>query len=268
MKPISSDALLKCNYVCIQNPNEHPNIFMKHSHNHYEFIYFESGNIKHVVENREYKLKHHDLVFVRPLSYHYLALNSNEEYRRINVAFSADLVDAHILAKIPNDLDVIHCPPGSIIAENFEKIKFYQEHLSEEDAQLAITCLLREILLNLAYFNDNTNTQFTSLSPILESALKYINENLFTIQSISEISNSLFITESYFFKLFKEQLKITPKKYINNKRILFAQQLIQRGHKPTEVYTQCGFDSYVGFYKQYVKAFGIPPSKDCTAKYV
>ena len=54
MKHISSDALLKCNYVCIQNPNEHPNIFMKHSHNHYEFIYFESGNIKHVVENREY----------------------------------------------------------------------------------------------------------------------------------------------------------------------------------------------------------------------
>jgi AraC-like DNA-binding protein len=234
---------------------------MNHSHNFYEILYFEHGDITYGVENREYKLKKHDLVFTRPLTYHYLELNSNAEYERHNIAFYANFVNAEFLEKISLDTEVIHCPPGSIISQNFERIKYYKEHLDEEEFQKILSGLLQEILLNLRHSN-NLLGNFSSSSPILEKALKYINENLFTIKSISEISNALFITESYFFKLFKEQLKISPKKYINTKRILHAQKLIQCGQRPTDVYEQCGFESYVGFYKQYVKTFGHSPSKE------
>ena len=238
---------------------------MQHSHNFFEILYFESGDITYVVENREYKLKKHDLVFTRPLTYHYLELKSNAEYERHNIAFNSNFVIEEFLDQIPSDVEVVHCPPGGIISQNFERIKYYNEHLSEQEFQQILSGLLQEILLNLRYANNHALGNFSSPSPILGKALEYINENLFTIKNISEISNALFITESYFFKLFKDQLKISPKKYINTKRILHAQKLIQCGQRPTDVYEQCGFESYVGFYKQYVKTFGISPSAENNA---
>jgi transcriptional regulator GlxA family with amidase domain len=38
--------------------------------------------------------------------------------------------------------------------------------------------------------------------------------------------------------------------------------MIQKGKKPIEVALLCGFETYVGFYKQYVKTFGYPPSQE------
>lgn len=50
-------------------------------------------------------------------------------------------------------------------------------------------------------------------NPMLTKAIAYIRANLFTIRSISEISDSLFITESYLFEIFKKALHISPKKF-------------------------------------------------------
>ncbi|MBE5740811.1 MAG: helix-turn-helix domain-containing protein [Clostridiales bacterium] len=262
MENSNFSGLVLYNYLLYKNPCERKDVFMKHTHNFYEILYIQSGDISYVIENREYKLKKHDLVFTRPTTYHYLQLESNAEYERHNIAFYPDFVNAEFLDRISPDVEVIHCPSGGIIAQNFERIEYYKEHLEQSEFEQILSGLLQEILLNIRFAKENLLGISSSLSPILEKALAYINENLFTIKSISEISNALFITESYFFKLFKDQLKIPPKKYINTKRILHAQKLIQCGSRPTDVYEQCGFESYVGFYKQYVKAFGIAPSEE------
>lgn len=262
MRDISFNALLQYDYLTFKNPLEKAGFFMKHSHNHYEVLYFENGDATYVIENREYQLKKHDLIFIRPMTYHYITLKTNAEYTRYNLAFTQDFVGKELLDAIPPHLEVIHCPSKGIIAENFERMKFYNQQFSQEDFTFILSKLLQEILLNLQYSVEDTIRSASSLSPLTVTALDYINENLFTLKSIEDISNALFITESYFFKLFKKELKITPKKYINTKRILYAQKLIQNGEKPTAAYQQCGFDSYVGFYKLYVKTFGYSPSQE------
>ena len=139
---------------------------------------------------------------------------------------------------------------------------YYRENLSEKDFASSLSSLLREIFYNISLSNQPVSNLPSEISPLLTKALEYINNNLYTIKSIEEISRELFITEAYFFKLFKNQLKISPKKYINTKRLLHAQKLIRRGKNPTDVYAECGFETYVGFYKQYVKAFGYAPSEE------
>ena len=262
MQQDNSNSLILYDHLCFKNPLDTPNAFIKHSHNHYEILYFESCDAVYIIENRKYKLKKGDLVFIRPSLYHYCELQSNAEYTRFNIAFFPSFINERILQNVPSDIEVIHCPQGSIIDENFKRIKYYHEHLSEEDFSIILSGLLQEIFLNLQYEQSHSIKTADSASPLFEKALAYINDNLFTIKSVEEISNALFITESYFFKLFKEQLKISPKKYINTKRILHAQKLIQCGHRPTDVYLLCGFESYVGFYKQYIKTFGFPPSDE------
>ena len=121
--------------------------------------------------------------------------------------------------------------------------------------------LLRELFYNLILSMSTAVTAPTRISPLISKALDYINNNLFTIESISEISSRLFVTEIYFFRIFKEQMKISPKKYITNKRLVAAEKNIRKGEKPTEVYLQCGFNTYTAFYKRYVDYFGYSPSE-------
>ena len=249
----------------LKNPYDKRQSFMLHSHNTYELLFFEGGDAEYVIEDRKYQLKKNDLVFIRPRMYHYIDLKSNAEYVRFNIAFDADFVGKELLHSIPAETEVICCPPKSIIFENFKRMDYYQKALDEKEFFDILSGLLREIFYNILLSNQSVAIP-SEMSSLLSSALSYINENLFTIKSLKEISDRLFITEAYLFKLFKNQLKISPKKYINSKRLLHAQKLIRRGKKPTDIYSECGFDTYVGFYKQYVKHFGFAPSREGEAE--
>ena len=70
------------------------------------------------------------------------------------------------------------------------------------------------------------------------------------------------MTDSYLYRLFKRELFKTPKKYITEKRLLWAQKQLRKGKKPTEVATRCGFDDYTTFYRNYSELFEKKPSEE------
>jgi AraC-like DNA-binding protein len=122
--------------------------------------------------------------------------------------------------------------------------------------------LIEELFYALNLENVENAREMKEINPILSGALKYINDNLFTLKGISEVTDALFVTESYLHRLFKSELHKSPKKYINDKRLLAAQSLIQMGEKPTEIYERCGFSDYTSFYRNYKEHFGYSPSKE------
>ena len=95
----------------------------------------------------------------------------------------------------------------------------------------------------------------------VESALSYINDNLFDITDLEEIASHLFISKTYLISLFKKHLKIAPKQYINEKRLLYAKNLLLLGNRPTDIYEKCGFSTYTSFFRSYKKYFGVAPSE-------
>ena len=58
-----------------------------------------------------------------------------------------------------------------------------------------------------------------------------------------------------------KELGISLYKYITEKRLIFANKLLEQGEKPTKIYVQCGYKDYPTFYKAYTKMFGKSPSK-------
>ena len=75
------------------------------------------------------------------------------------------------------------------------------------------------------------------------------------------MAKSCFVTESYLYRLFKNELHKTPAKYIASKRLLLAERMISDGESPTTVYEKCGFSDYTTFYRDYRAHFGHTPSK-------
>ena len=240
--------------------------FQVHSHNAYEIVFFLRGNVNYIIEDKRYQLKPNDIVLIRPNRYHYIEILDDTPYERYNILFDKEEFLHLFTDLLPSSLEHIsHC--DNFIVEIFKKTDFYYSKLTETEFIDLFFSFIKELVYNLK-IHSSENKSYDIISPILSSTLKYINDNLFTVKDVSEISKKLYISESYLFKIFKEQLKISPKKYINNKRLLIAQKLLYSGKRPTEIYLQCGFQTYTSFYKQYLKLFGCPPSQLTTTSII
>ncbi len=235
--------------------------FSLHAHNQYEMILFLKGNASHVVENRKYKLSKNDLIIIKPSTYHFIQIDELCDYERFDITFTESSHKKHLIDKVLDRLEIVNISSNPIALDIFSKLDFYHQKLNEKEFYEVAILLIRELFYNLSLFNDKVKHP-TTLSPILSQALNYINDNLTTIKDISEISSSVFITPSYLFRMFKSELKTSPKQYILEKRLLLAQNLILMGKSATATCEQSGFNDYSSFYKNYVKYFGRSPSNE------
>lgn len=258
---IKTEQLLY-NHSTFKKPSLTPEPFSMHCHNTYELIFFEKGEANYIIDEKKYKLHKNDLIFIRPYKYHYIEFTKDTEYSRINIAFSESLVKESVLKSIPKELEIISCPSDSVTGEIFAHIEYYSKKLPEDMFIDILSAMITEIIHNLRLTDIDMVYIPSTISPLLTEVLEYINKNLFTIKEIKELGNLFNISEQYLFRLFQTQLHISPHKYLTIKRLLYAQTMLQQGKRPTEIYYACGFDSYVSFYKQYVKMFGHPPSKE------
>ncbi len=97
----------------------------------------------------------------------------------------------------------------------------------------------------------------------IKPALKYIESN-FTNAKIScnELSKLCNISYSYLKKLFLEQYKLSPQKYINKMRINYACDLLREGkYTTTQIAEMSGFSDVFYFCKFFKKSMGITPTQ-------
>lgn len=237
--------------------------FAAHVHRTYELIYLCSGDATYAIEDRKYRLKKDDLIIIRPHMYHVLQFHSEQPYERYNVQFDPAVLGADIMELLPKEMDVINCAHVPVITDLFKRVDYYHTCFSEEAAGKIIVLLLKELMYNLSVVGQNEDMQrISTVHPIVQRALSLINTELFTIDNVGEIAQKLYVTESYLYRLFKKELLTTPGKYITEKRLLAARNMLLQGKNPTQVYISCGFSDYSAFYRNYQSFFGYPPSKE------
>ena len=235
--------------------------FSSHVHSFYELLFILQGDCSYVEEEKLFPLKKHDLVISRPHLNHYIDVKSNDPYERYNITIPKNHPITEIIRELPESARVVSCE-NSIVAELFKKLERYHARYEEEDFQKLLCALLTEIFITIKSREYMELIVPHTVNKLVCSAIEYINEHLFEIDSVDEISEHLFIAKNYFFRLFKREMHTSPKRYILIKRLLFAQSLLLQGEKPTDFYQKVGFNNYVSFYKRYTEYFGYPPSKE------
>ena len=248
------------NHLIHKNPTDKRNAFAKHVHNQFEIILFMSGDATYIIEDKKYKLKPFDLVLIPPSRYHYIQIDSDADYDRFDILFPTSQIGEALIKRLPTGTDVVSCTDRRMIRDIFGRMDRYSE-IGDEVITDLLPGLIKEIFYNLSDNIHEIISKPENMSPVISKALDYINNCLFTIKDIEEVSSALFVAPTYFFKIFKEQMKISPKKYITIKRLMIAERRIREGEKPGEVFSECGFSTYTAFYKRYVSYFGTPPSK-------
>jgi AraC-like DNA-binding protein len=97
---------------------------------------------------------------------------------------------------------------------------------------------------------------------MLEPALQFI-QNEFCSQTISipMLAELCGISETYFRKLFLLEFGISPSKYIRNKRLMLARDLLNSGEfSVTDAAITSGFNDISYFSREYKKLWDVSPS--------
>ena len=234
--------------------------YSAHTHNAYELIYFLDGDATHVIEDRKYKLKKGDLILIRPFQYHFIQIDATARYERYDILFDARRNGIESVETIPEGVEVVNIAGNGIAEDIFRKFDVYRQSCDADSFEKLASHLLSELFYNIRLFPEEFSKTKDTLSPLISKALKYVNDNLCTVSDVKEIAARLFVSESYLFRLFRKELHQTPKKYIMEKRLLFARQMIRSGEKPSAVFKHCGFLDYTTFYRNYTAFFGHAPS--------
>jgi AraC-like DNA-binding protein len=242
--------------------NQPLDAYSAHTHNAYELIYFLSGDATHVIEDKKYKLKKGDIVLIRPFKYHFIQIDKPSRYERYDILFDPRTLGIESVSLIERHVEVINLKSNPRASELIQKMDFYLESFDEPTFRRLMSSLIDELFCLLSISPERQGREYTSIAaPSLTEVLRYINENLTTLESIDEVAEKCFVSKSYLFRMFKKELLETPKKYITDKRLLLAERMINDGMRPTAVYEQCGFRDYTTFYRNYTEFFGRSPSE-------
>ncbi len=256
-----SDRQIKYNHLIIKEPDAEQ--FVVHNHDVWEIIFLKSGNVSGVIGTNTYKLRKNSLIIFRPYIRHCITVNSTSDYERYDIIFDDAVLSPGICKKIPRDLEVIDFSTNRYISDIFAKLDYYYKNLEPEEYKILLANAVEEIILNLSITPDeNYNSGLREINPIVQRALDYIDANYTETISVADICNELFVTKSHLHHLFVEHLGVSPKRYINIRRLTRAQRLIRMGERPNDVYSDCGFLDYATFFRNYKALFGHTPKEE------
>ncbi len=109
---------------------------------------------------------------------------------------------------------------------------------------------------NLKY---TTQTTAALIAPAAEYIHAHYNEDCASITALAKMCG---ISEDYFRKLFKNIYGMSPRKYINERRLSYAREILKSGlYTVAESAEASGFTDMSHFSREFKKAFGVCPSE-------
>ena len=186
---------------------------------------------------------------------HKIIFEDSSDYERYDILFDENVLGNKVFDRIPKKLCCIDCNGNNYIVDLFSKMDFYHKNFDGDDLGLLLSNAIEELLFNLSISDaSDFENELISVHPIIKSAIHYI--------SIDDMSSYLCVNKSHLHHLFTEFMQITPKKYINIRRLAKAQKLIRMGEKPSAIFSSCGFSDYATFFRNYTTYFGYTPSQE------
>lgn len=92
--------------------------------------------------------------------------------------------------------------------------------------------------------------------------VKYIREHLHESLTVDSLSGKLHMSESNFYRVFKNEMGISPIDYINSERLKLACSLLNDSNKQIkEISSACGFNSESYFTRLFKRVYNMTPGQ-------
>ncbi|MEN0005597.1 MAG: AraC family transcriptional regulator [Bacteroidota bacterium] len=140
---------------------------------------------------------------------------------------------------------------------------FAEDHPSKE---IFVDLMLQELIIRILQTKNQTiySDQTIQLhnNHRLAHIIHYIRQNLDQNLTIKSLSQKVYMSESNFHRVFKNELNISPIDFINNERLKLASSLLQNPkNKVKDIYMRCGFNSLSYFIRVFKKKEKVTPKE-------
>ena len=264
----------KNTYEIFHYRDDYPKEVALHHHDFYEIYFFLSGNVTYNIESRNYLLTPGDILIISPMELHQPKFSGeHQNYERlvlwINKSFleqfnmPGQAVSRCFDTTLPTHTNLLR--PDGITRE---LLSYLLSLLQQETASPAYAselysmgCLAQVLVLinRLAEQAKWAAEPKASSDSVVYRVLSYINEHYNEELSLDYLANKFFISKYHLSREFNRLVGTSVYRYIIQKRLVMAKQLMISGIPSTEVYQHCGFGDYSNFYRAFKAEYQISP---------
>ena len=246
-----------------------------HHHDFYEVYFFLSGNVQYNIESRSYLLTPGDVLLISPMELHQPMFGQEQrEYERIVLWIDKQFLEGFSLpgqrftdcfdTSNPRHTNLLR-PEG--VARQF--LMFLLEQLISESTnedpyrEIASLSYLAQVLisLNRLALKQRKEEPITGPDSTVYNVLGYINEHYSENLSLDDLANRFFISKYHLAREFQRLVGTSVHRYIVQKRLVMAKQMLSTGRPSSEVYQHCGFGDYSNFYRAFKAEYQISPKE-------
>ncbi len=246
-----------------------------HHHDFYEVYFFLSGNVQYNIESRSYLLTPGDVLLISPMELHQPMFGpEHREYERIVLWIDKQFLEGFSLpgqsftacfdTDSPSHTNLLR-PEG--VQRQF--LMFLLEQLLLESASkepyqdiCALSYLAQVlVLLNRLSLQQRREEAVTPQDSTVYNVLGYINEHYNENMTLDDLANKFFVSKYHLSREFQRLVGTSVHRYIVQKRLVMAKQMLSAGRPSSEVYQNCGFGDYSNFYRAFKAEYQISPKE-------
>lgn len=245
-----------------------------HHHDFYECYLFISGDVTYHIEGRIYNLAPGDIVLINSKELHKAIINNKDAaYERIVV-----WLNRSFLKKISSEeTDLTLCfesdKKKNVLRMGFETQKNIRLVLNKILSvqknkgfgyELLYSAYITELMvyINTILFNKDIVLDIDiKKSNLIDSIIEYINNNIEEDITIDELAEYCYLSKFHLSREFKRHTGTTIHKYIVQKKLIQAKELILNNISIKEVYKKCGFGDYSNFFRAFKNEYGVTPKQ-------
>ncbi len=242
-----------------------------HHHDFYECYLFISGNVSYYIEGKTYTLIPGDIILVDTTELHQLIVKDHSvPYERIVLWINKQFLD-NLSTDKTNLSECFSSKEDNVIRLSFElqqNIRTILHKLISIDNYEGIgsDILYKAYIIEL-FVQLNMILKHSLIKPDLEikkslllnDIIEYINDHIDEEIPVDRLSEHVFLSKYHLLREFKKQSGTTIHKYIVQKKLILAKELILKGIPVLDVYKQCGFGDYSNFFRAFKKEYGVTP---------
>ena len=227
--------------------------YSTHFHEFYEIEYVCSGSGSCTLNGQPFAFENGMLFFMTPLDYHSVSSSGAEIF---NVMFSEQFVDFSYIEPF-----LRHSTPKSVVIDGKERL-FFESILSEMTQNRKDTryqsALLGCLLIKLSgmFSVGDQSTLNKPVSKMLFYALNHFQEKA-TLDAAADFAG---LTPAYASLLFKKEMQISFKEYLDSLRFDHAEKLLVCSKlSVAEICAKSGFEDVPNFFRRFRVRYGMTP---------
>lgn len=211
---------------------------------HWLIHYVVSGCGIFKIDNNVYSVKEGEMFVIPPYVETFYAADTENPWSYIWIGFTTK-------GELPIELKpTIHCPEAESV---FQKMKKCTEI---ENGRTAFLCARIWDLFSIIMENNEREINY------VEQALNCIHSEYMNGITVQDIADRLNLNRSYFSMIFKEEMGVSPVKYLIDYRMKIAVLLMtKRNMNVTVAANSVGYADIFNFSKMFKQYYGISPKK-------